>query len=168
MRATTNILATGLLLGLLQWASFLQVQALVSATAGVHAACLAAWLAGSLLGLALGKRGPEQAWLAAAVVAYLGLVALARSGPGCPAEAPAPFAACMGAYAGCFFRRRGDAPGCDPGRLLALEGAGAAAGLALAAAGTALGGEAFLLAGPTAAALPCALTLPRSTRPAVP
>mgnify|MGYP006291701045 CR=1 FL=1 len=161
MRAKINPLFTGLLLGLLQWSSFLQVQALVAATAGIYSACLAAWLTGSLVGLAWGRRGPEGAWLGGAVLAYVALFGLTRAGTNLPAAAPIALAAVMGTYAGCFFRRRGDAPGCIPRHLLALEGAGATAGLALAAAGAAMGGETFLLAGPVMAAVPCALTLPR-------
>ena len=70
----------------------------------------------------------------------------------------------IGSYAGCFFRRRGDDRSFDAGRLLAQEGAGMAAGIALAAAGIATAGPGFILAGPLAPALLCAATLPRAVR----
>ena len=166
MRRTSNTFATGLLLGLLQWSAFLQVQALVSATAEVHAACLAGWLAGSVAGLSVGRRGPERLWLASALASYYAILLLVRSGlAGASPLAPlALLSGVIGSYAGCFFRRRGDDRSFDAGRLLAQEGAGMAAGIALAAAGIATAGPGFILAGPLAPALLCAATLPRAVR----
>ena len=166
MRTRINSFATGLLLGVLQWAAFLQVQALVSATAEVHATCLAGWLAGSLAGLSLGRRGPERLWLAGALAAYYAILLLVRSGPaGTAILIPlALLSGVIGSYAGCFFRRRGDDASLDAGRLLAREGAGMAAGVALAATGIAMAGAGFLPAGPLIPALLCAATLPRRAR----
>jgi hypothetical protein len=165
MRLAINAFTTGALLGLMQWAAFLQIQAFVSATAGLHALCLACWLGGGLAGFAAARRGPEIGWLAAAVGAYY-LLAFGVSLAGRSHSVLAaifPLTAVMGAYAGCFFLRRSANPAIATGRLLGLEGAGTAAGIALAAAGAAAWGRSFLLVGPGLLGLSCLATLPRAT-----
>lgn len=104
---SANAVATGVLLGAMQWSVFFLLQSYLASTAVVYLLATVVWLAGSVAGMALpGRR--EPLFLAVAVASFYLLRAAATAHPYKLAWLPLLllFVAGMGAYAGRFFRLR--------------------------------------------------------------
>src|SRR4051794_21017002 len=71
-----HVVATGVLLGVLQWSTFFFLQSYVAATAILYLLATMAWLIGSAIGLALPGEG-ELVYLAGAIGSQVALRALA-------------------------------------------------------------------------------------------
>lgn len=149
-----NVAATGLGFGVLQWCIFLLLQSYMASTAMVFLVASAAWLAGSLAGLALPHGRHELAWLAGSFAAYFALRAAAMAWPFQLAVLPLLLVgvALVGAYAGRFFRLRAAAFG-RVKWLFVLENTSFVMGMLLAVYGLHALGSAALWALPAGSGL---------------
>ena len=103
----TNAIATGVMLGILQWSVFFLLQSYLASTAIVYLLGTCVWLWGSVIGMALPGRA-EPLFLAGAVLSFQLFHALAARHPYALEwlSVLLPLVAVMGAYAGRFFRCR--------------------------------------------------------------
>ena len=147
-----NVLATGVMLGILQWSVFFLLQSFLASTAIVYLLATAVWLLGSLLGMVLPGR-QEALWLAGCVGCFYGFRAVAEAHTYALAWLPLLLllVAGMGAYAGRFFRCRAAAFPATKW-LFFLENTGFVAGLLLTAVCLYWMGASFFAAAPIAAA----------------
>lgn len=148
----TNVVATGVLLGILQWSTFFLLQSYIASTAIIYLLATTVWLLGSLLGMLLPGR-PEALWLGGSLAAFYGLRALATANPYDLSYLPLLLllVAGMGAYAGNFFRRRARAFG-SAKWLFFLENTGFVAGILLTTIALYYSGAAFFGIAPAVAA----------------
>lgn len=162
--SSANTLLTGVYFGTLQWSAFFLLQSSLASTAIVYLLATAAWMAGSLVGLALPGRSREAGWLAASIACHGVLHLLATTHPFEMNWLPALLLciAGMGGYAGRFFRFRalaGATGGSD--RLFFLENTGFIGGMGLTLVLLCGIGDSTLLLAPAAGAALCAVTLLR-------
>jgi hypothetical protein len=153
-----NALATGVLLGTLQWIVFFLLQSYLASTAVVYLLATCVWLAGSLVGMvAPGKR--EPLWLGGALVSFYVFRALASAHPYAFGWLPVllVLVAGMGAYAGRFFRCRA---GVFPSTkwLFFLENTGFVAGMVTTAVALYWTGDAYFVVAPAVAAAAVVVT----------
>jgi hypothetical protein len=149
----TNTLATGVMLGILQWSVFFLLQSYLASTAVVYLLGTCVWLLGSLIGMALPGRA-EPLFLAGAITCFYLFRFLAASHLYSYAWLPAllPFVAGMGAYAGRFFRCRAGAFS-SAKWLFFLENTAFVFGMALTAISLYWAGDVVFRMAPLAAAL---------------
>jgi hypothetical protein len=149
----TQILLTGVLLGLEQIGLFFLLQGRVSSSILTYLAVTLAWLAGTAVGLLLPRPERIGAWRAAGLAAYYLVAALAALAPYDLRLLPlyGLLTAVTGAYAGLFFRHRYAAAG-DARRLFFVENNGFILGMIGATLGIMLFGLRAAVAAPMLAA----------------
>jgi len=149
----TNAIATGVMLGILQWSVFFLLQSYLASTALVYLLAACVWLLGSLIGMALPGRA-EPLFLGGALVCFYIFRSLAASHLYSLAWLPVllPFVAGMGAYAGRFFRCRAGAFS-SAKWLFFLENTAFVFGMVLTAISLYWTGDAYFGIAPMAAAL---------------
>jgi hypothetical protein len=138
-----NALATGVLLGTLQWAVFFLLRSYLASTAVVYLLATCVWLLGSLLGMTVpGRR--EVLWLGGAIACFYAFRALAMAHPWALSWLPPllVLVAGMGAYAGRFFRCRAGVFQSTKW-LFFLENTGFVAGMAMTAIALYWTGDAY-------------------------
>jgi hypothetical protein len=147
-----NAVATGVLLGTMQWSVFFLLQSYLASTAIVYLLATCVWLLGSLAAMAL-PGGRERLWLAGAVAAFYLFRGLAVSHPYALGWLPVLLllVAGMGAYAGRFFRERAGVFARTKW-LFFWENTGFIAGMATTAVALYWTGEAWFTVAPIAAA----------------
>jgi hypothetical protein len=146
-----NAVATGVLLGVMQWSVFFLLQSYLASTAVVFLLATAVWLAGGLAGMIAPGRH-EGAWLGGAAFAFYLFRHLAVTHPYTLGALPVLLllVAGMGAYGGRFFRcRAGLLP--PTKQLFFLENTGFLGGMLLTATALFFVGEAWFTAGPALA-----------------
>ena len=155
-----NAVATGALLGQRQWGVFFMLQSYLASTALVYLLGTAVWLAGSLVGLCVPGAGFEAALLGAMLVAYSLFRWLAVRHAYDLSWLPVLLllVACMGSYAGRFFRYRADAFS-RAKWLFFLENCGFLSGMVLTVLGLFLAGAPTLVIGPWLMSIPVLATL---------
>jgi hypothetical protein len=153
-----NAVATGLLLGVMQWSVFFLLQSYLASTAVVYLLATCAWLLGGLGGM-FAPGAHEPRWLAAAVLSFYLLRYLAQAHPYELGWLPVLLAlvAIMGGYAGRFFKGRA---GVFPATrwLFFWENNGFLGGLLVTAAALYALGDTYFLVGPALAAALVAAT----------
>ncbi len=157
-----NTVVTGIYFGTLQWSAFFLLQSYLASTAIVYLLATAAWMAGSLAGLALPGKGRELAWLIASIACFGLLHLLATSHPYAMNWLPALLLciAGMGGYAGRFFRFRAMAGSVENSdRLFLWENTGFISGMGLTLVLLTGLGDSTLLVAPAAGAVLCGITL---------
>lgn len=145
-----NALATGVLLGTLQWCVFFLLRSYLASTAVVYLLATCVWLLGSLVGMIVPGR-KEAFWLAGAIASFHAFRALALAHPYALSWLPPLLllVAGMGAYAGRFFRCRAGVFGSTKW-LFFLENTGFVAGMALTAVALFFTGDAYFAFAPFA------------------
>lgn len=153
-----NAIATGLLLGVLQWGVYLFLSSYMASTAIVYLATTVAWLAGGLVGLAASARA-DALWIWAALLAYYAVYLQSVAHPHDLRWLPPLLVAvaAVGSYGGVFVRLR--AP-CYPRVkwMFVLETLGFLAGMWLVFGACVRGGMAAVVALPAPLAAAAALS----------
>jgi hypothetical protein len=159
--SATNTVLTGVYFGALQWSAFFLLQSYLASTAIVYLLATAAWMVGSLAGLALPGKSRELAWLAASIACFGLLHLLATTHPFEMNWLPALLLclAGMGGYAGRFFRFRAMAGiTTDSDRLFLWENTGFLGGMGLTLVLLCGIGDSTLLLVPAVGAVLCGAT----------
>lgn len=154
-----NALATGAFLGVTQWGVYLFLSSFMASTAMVYLATTLSWMTGSAIASVAPLRGAEVVWLAAATLAYIAVFLQATAHPHDLRWLPVLLLAVsvIGAYAGLFFRLRGERVG-RLNLLFLLENCGFIVGTIAVFLACAIGGFTYVVLMPLPLAVLAALT----------